>query len=362
VESASFLDRFLSNVEGIYTAIEDRIATAQVLFDLRSAPTETLDWLASWFGAVLDPSWDDARRRLFLRHIIDFYQYRGTLQGVRAALRIAFESCPSDSIFDPATQNTHGTVRIVEKFRMRGAPSQWSPSQGAAALHQLYSTALGRPTQYPVQSPADAAEGPVWTAFSQKALGFVPDVSSSNLTAWTLFLVRRYLVVDNLNTAWHSSFDSIQSVALPAVLPTLIAPLTDWFDFQRIVLPMQASAHRFRVSIPVPAGSESDPLAQQRLMQLAQRIIDLEKPAHTLYELNFFHAIFQLGSARLGEDSILDFGSRAPKLMPPAVLGQSFIASSYIAPGAPQDAADRRILGRDILKRGNTPRSTGASQ
>jgi hypothetical protein len=35
--------------------------------------------------------------------------------------------------------------------------------------------------------------------------------------------------------------------------------------------------------------------------------------------------------------------------MPPAILGQSFIASSYIAPGYPQDVTDRQIAGRDIL-------------
>ena len=102
---------------------------------------------------------------------------------------------------------------------------------------------------------------------------------------------------------------------------------------------MQAAAHRFKVMIPVPAAEAFDFGAHQRRLDLAKRIVDLEKPAHTLYDLAFFWAFFRVGEARLSEDTILDFGSRAPRLMPPAILGQSFIASSYIAPGPPQDAA-----------------------
>lgn len=66
--SASILDRFLANPEGLFTPLEGAIADSQNLFDTRTAPSEYLDWLAAWLGDLLEPDWDDARRRLFLSH------------------------------------------------------------------------------------------------------------------------------------------------------------------------------------------------------------------------------------------------------------------------------------------------------
>jgi hypothetical protein len=59
--------------------------------------------------------------------------------------------------------------------------------------------------------------------------------------------------------------------------------------------------------------------------------------------------MFRLGEVRLGYDTIIDQGSRAPELLSPLILGQAHIMESYLAPSHPQNVRERQVLGRDRL-------------
>jgi hypothetical protein len=355
-----------------------------VLFEVRNAPPEVLAWLANWFGVALDPAWDESTQRLFLRHAMDFFQYRGTIPGLTMALRLVLEDCADESIFDLNAKQRPGGIRLVEKYRTRRTPgvvlgdtgpqnglhlapqtARWLPPQGAAELHRRYSVALGSaaPRQYPIDAPADAAEQILWKQFSQTTLGFLPRVAQVEAPFWRDFLARRYQQVAALNSSWQASFQSFDEIPLPAQLPANQNPLRDWFQFQGVVLPMRDNAHRFTVLLPVPQSEAFDTAAHQRRMELAKRVIDLEKPAHTAYDMKFYWAFFRVGEARLGEDSVLDYGSRAPRLLPPMILGNAFVASSYLAPGYPDNLTDRQILGQQVLSRSNASSTnpTGAT-
>src|SRR6185369_2347571 len=106
-ESASFLERMLANQEGFFTDIEGKINDVSMLFDARTATPETLDWLASWLGVMLDPLWaqiqrqrglDECteargekiadRRRLLIRFTRKLYERRGTPSGILFALHL----------------------------------------------------------------------------------------------------------------------------------------------------------------------------------------------------------------------------------------------------------------------------------
>jgi phage tail-like protein len=359
--SASFLDRFLANFEGFFTSIEDRVATVQALLDVGSAPDETLDWLANWFGVALDPTWSDAKRRLFLRNAPAFFEARGTVGGLMMALRLTLEDCADQGIFALQTNQKVG-VRIVEGFEQRmlpqgltqdatadsGLPSKaqtaiWTPALGADELNQRYSSGVQTAgATYPIFLAPSDPQFNQWSAFSRTNLGLVPGQPDPSSDLWATFLRTRYGSMSVLNTAYRSTNSAFAHVPFPTELPRLSQPLWDWYQFQAVLL-VQSAAHQFSVYLPMVPGDAQNVNAHRSKLNLAQRVIDLEKPAHTTYEIKFYWAFFRLGEARLGQDSILDHGSRAPQLLQPALLGDTYLGSVYLTQQPP---------GRPFLKQG----------
>jgi phage tail-like protein len=433
-ESASFLDRFLANFEGFFTTIEDRVAAAQALLDPVAAPAEALDWLAGWFGVALDPAWDEARRRLFIRHAMQFFQWRGTSRGLETALQLALGSCDDDSLFETRSRErktrTSG-IRIVERFRTRALPgvifgdptdtgadagssTRWLKAEGAASQAAVFKQASsgcrcgqGAATQKGAGANAKAAasaEGAevsaaerarwqgylrmryeaeivrlnaayglsgalAWEDFSDVPLPsdlprqskaqadwlewvetVAPSASTVERRMWQDFLTHRYGNVNALNVAYGTRWPRFSVVSLPDAMPPAAAA-ADWQQFVGVTLRMRRGAHTFTVMLPITKTFYTDLSHHRERRSLAERIINLEKPAHTVFDVKFYWAMFSVGGARLGDGLPLDRGSRAAQLMPLMTLGQQFLAESYLAPSHPQDVSGRQVVGRDTLRR-----------
>ena len=205
------------------------------------------------------------------------------------------------------------------------------------ALRSAHGVSYGSLTTVPLPRdwPTQVAQRADWQAFTEGGAG------AWTRRRWQEFLARRYRRIDRLNRDHETSWPSFDVVALPDVLPVTARAQEDWLRFERDVLAMHRTAHRFSVLLPV-ASVAADAGELETRLGLARRIVELEKPAHTVFDVRFFWAFFRVGEARLQLDTLLGAGSRAPELIPTAVLGRTYIGSGFVG-GAPRHAGGDRL-------------------
>ncbi|MGY1776791.1 phage tail protein [Geodermatophilus sp. SYSU D00804] len=392
-ESASFLDRYLANVEGMYTTLEGRIADVQRLLDPGTTDPEYLPWLASWLGAVVEPDWEPARARLFVRHAARMFTRRGTVRGLREAIRLATHPCPTDALFDPDAPVTGYDVRIVEAYRTRSVPGvvfgdpgdlggprvsspgpRWQLADGRSRLEARWleftrlrqpapggRSPAGGPRRFPALTPVEPAAARDWTEFvrGQLAVTYAQVGSDADLSAFRAFLEQRYRRVEDYHAAWNlqgagkpAAFNDVQ---LPVRLPPDGVPLQDWIVFVSAVLPIRRAAHRCSVLVPVGLADTDEQRA--RRLGRVQRVVDVDRPAHTLVDVKPYWAALRVGEARVGLESIVGEGGRYVDV----VLGGGRLAHAAV-PGGATWRADRRVVGRDRIERpARGPAGTGGA-
>jgi phage tail-like protein len=237
-DSMQFLEQFLANPEGLFTTIEGMIAQMQFLLDVKTVPTDALDWLASWLGLLLQPAWSEYQRRLMLAHTPYFFQRRGTLAGVMQAVLLTVYPELGPAIFQDAAPQLNVNVRIVEQFLTRTRPA----------------VAVGDPT-----GQTQATSG-----FSQEDA--------------------------------------------------------------------KVRAHRFTVMVPTTVTPET--------LGLVERIVALEKPAHTAFTVKQYWALFRVGEIRVGLDTVL--GQRSA--FAPFRLGQTALAEGALGDRFPYTLTTRTVI------------------
>ncbi|HUE23346.1 MAG TPA: phage tail protein [Bryobacteraceae bacterium] len=393
--SASFLERFLANPEGFFTAIEGRITQAQELFDARTVPAEYLAWLAGWVGICFDFTWGEPLQRFFLENAPRFFQTRGTLNGMVRMIRMSLDQCADESLFDPADVE-HFSVRIIEHYLLRSDPgvvlgdptdvqapgaitagAAWTPSQGVAPLDQLFRSFLSAeygsisalnlawntsfagfddPTlRFPAIQPSSTAEAADWSQFISTDIGFTYAlVTNADEPAYENFLMQRYQQPSDINTAYGltgssalTAFSDIQAMlwnGLASGLPSSGVFLQDWILFVSVVLPTQQNAHLFSVVVPVSLNASV--ASQMQRQSVAQRIAQQEKPAHTNFDVKLYWAAFCAGSARVGIETVIGPSSRFAALQ----LDQSTLGASYLGFVAPWSVRGRMVVARDQVQ------------
>jgi hypothetical protein len=78
---------------------------------------------------------------------------------------------------------------------------------------------------------------------------------------------------------------------------------------------------------------------------MVERIILMEKPAHTAFDVRRFWDYFRVGEARLGIDTALGEDGR----FLPIILGGDYLSEGYLESAHPMNVTERTVSDRDAM-------------
>lgn len=88
VESAAFLEQFLSVFETSFTDVQRELDRITRYFDPIGVPSDSLDWLEDWLAADEYRDWPERARREYLARAPELYKMRGTRAGLRETIEL----------------------------------------------------------------------------------------------------------------------------------------------------------------------------------------------------------------------------------------------------------------------------------
>lgn len=115
-----FLGRFLLVFESILAPMDRMVGSIHHYLDPDLTPPETLRWLASWLGIVLDERWPEDRQRDLVRGATDLYRWRGTRRGLGTVLRLATGVTPD--ITEATVSEVRADPARAFRFAVKLAP------------------------------------------------------------------------------------------------------------------------------------------------------------------------------------------------------------------------------------------------
>ncbi|MDJ0355287.1 phage tail protein [Paenarthrobacter sp. PH39-S1] len=230
---ADFLHRFLAPLEGTLYELDWRAAERAILLDPRTTPQEALPWLAGFAGLVLDRRWPEPARRTLIAEAYRLFARRGTRAALIRILELYLGRAPV----------------IIEAWQLRG----------------LGGMVLGNPPAGPAP-PAVGGNARATGTLGRFSIGGSAPAASTGPAA-------------SAGSA-ASATSAAPSITSAGTVSSSSAPAAPQDSFQ-------LAAHRFTLLIP------GDLTPEQR--QVVRGIVDVHRPAHTMYELCVLGAGMRVG-------------------------------------------------------------------
>lgn len=264
-----FLIRFLALFETFFNDVEGKIENLSALFDAEAVPADFLPWLAGWFALDLDDEWDEEKRRLVIASAFEMYGRRGTVAGLREALRV-FAGLTA-VIEEPLAQSSWWGLPVADSPCGCGSEEKRCACEAGCGCARSGSEGAGKS----------------WKATENSILGVTTMLAPAHAQG---------AVVGSTATLDHSHLITGGQFGAPL--------------FEEV-------AHRFIVRV------YRGQLRCAETETLARAVIEREKPAHTAYHLCVIEPRMRVGfQARVGIDAVVAGPARPSRLDGEARLGK----------------------------------------
>lgn len=240
------------------------------LNSLYQADPEFLPWLATWLALELDEEWDEQKRREVLSRAVELYRLRGTVQGLKEYLKIYTGHTPEISECAWPAGMQIGVASMIGGFDPAAGFSSFSAERRGLVHADWYLV-------------AEQLSGTEYLYRSDLVERVEADVDARQVT---LFHKQSgdYEITQTVHAnATISRCDGLADTVydITGVPHGASDAITGIYAGDTVLIDDEADIpYRFIVDVTVPSAA----LEQVRVEKI-KRIIDQEKPAHTLYYL-----------------------------------------------------------------------------
>lgn len=279
-DAGDTLAKFLVPFEEQFGALETLLATVDNYMAPGLTPAdEFLPWLAGWVALTLDEEWPETTRRRLLCQAVELYRWRGTAQGLRRYLEL-YTKLPQDQI-EIHEAHWPGGMQI-------GVASRIGGFQGAASPPAVWQVRRSEPPAYRDYYVVDtvAPEGHPRVPAGRRMLVYLDAaqvarvaIGTSDVQVWRRGSTQPDTYAPASITRRNQLIDDVYVLNEGPGQGGRLEYRGDSLLVEEARLP-----YCFVVRLLVPANRYAD-LVTPHWLRKVKAIIDLEKPAHTLYYL-----------------------------------------------------------------------------
>lgn len=297
-----FLGEFLLPFEKVLTGFEELLSNIDCYFAPALTDTDFLPWLANWVALVLDEDWEEPKRRHLIGEAVELYRWRGTVRGLKRYLEIYTglvpeirECCWPGGMQIGVASRIGCTIPEDASLTIINRATRKEP----VTYYDYYIVDTITPADHP-EVPTGCALQLYYRADRVKEVTIrdgcveIRMLDDHTVSHEKASVTRRDGLIDD-----HYTLETGTGARVEYTGDTILVDEED--------LP-----YRFIVEVRVPA-EEIKHGEIKKVMEKVRAIVDLEKPAHTLYYLKLTPVVseyllqpMQIGIlSRIGIDTII---------------------------------------------------------